>query len=133
MQEISGKTYVFGPNAREIESLQLDFAGADTADTADTAGAADTATLTIDLAGSDLQTWPVGLDGVYRLSPGENGLPLGVRGHWEDDGTFLFEYNSIANNDYVFLRLKYAGDRVTIDSLETAHEVGVALEGQVQP
>lgn len=119
-QEISGKTYVFPPNVREIESMRLDF------------DEADTATLTIGLTGRDLQTWPVGLDGMYRLSPGEQGLPLGTRGHWEDDETFLFEYNNIGNNDYVFLRMKYAGDSVTIDSQETAHEVSVGLEGHVQ-
>ena len=103
-QEIFGKTYVFPPNVREIESTRLEFDGGDTA------------TLTIALTGQELQTWPMGLDGVYRMSPGELGLPLGVRGHWEDDGTFLLEYNSIGNNDYVFLRMKFAGDSVTIDS-----------------
>lgn len=119
-QEVSGQTYVFAPNVREIESMRLDFDGSDTA------------TLTIGLTGRDLQTWLVGLDGVYRLSQGEHGLPLGVRGHWEDGQTFVFEYNSIANNDYIFLRMTYGDGVVTVDSLETAHEVGARIEGRLQ-
>jgi hypothetical protein len=39
------------------------------------------------------------------------------------------EYDNIANNDHVFLRMSFDGDRVAVESRETAHELGVRFEG----
>jgi hypothetical protein len=103
-----------------MESAGLDFDGSDVA------------TLRIKFAGQPLQTWPVGLDGVHRMSAGRLDLPQGLRGHWEDDATFLLEYDNIANNDHAFLRFHFAGDGVTVTMQETAHETGASFEGQVQ-
>ena len=71
------------------------------------------------------QTWPVGLDGVYRLSEGEYGLPLGMRGHWEGGQAFVAEYHSIANNDDIFLRMRITQYGVCKDAQETTHEDGL--------
>jgi hypothetical protein len=87
----------------------------------------------IKLAGSELQTWPVGLDGVHRISNGPNDLPQGARGEWVDDSTFMLEYDNIANNDHIFLRIRFMGDGVTVEAQETAHELGTRIEGKVQP
>jgi hypothetical protein len=87
----------------------------------------------IKLAGSELQTWPVGLDGVHRISNGPNDLPQGARGEWVDDSTFMLEYDNIANNDHIFLRIRVMGDGVTVEAQETAHELGTRIEGKVQP
>jgi CubicO group peptidase (beta-lactamase class C family) len=122
-QAVSGQTYVFPANPLMIESMALDFGGADTADTA---------AMRVVLSDSGSHIWPIGLDGVYRMIEGEQGLPLGLRGHWEDDETFLAEYNSIANNDYIFLRLHFSGDKLVIDAHETAHEGGSHVEGELQ-
>jgi hypothetical protein len=40
------------------------------------------------------------------------------------------EYDNIANNDHLFLRVTFDDDRVTIESHETAHEIGVRFEGK---
>jgi hypothetical protein len=40
------------------------------------------------------------------------------------------EYDNIANNDHFFLRLSFDGDKVTIESRETAHELGARFEGR---
>jgi CubicO group peptidase (beta-lactamase class C family) len=118
-KEVSGKTFVFEPNPLEIETLSLEFPG--------------TAEAVLILKHSDGETtsWPVGLDGVYRMSAGEYGLPQGVRGEWVDDQTFAFEYDNIANNDHILLRARFASDRLVIESHETAHELGVRIEGRV--
>jgi hypothetical protein len=86
----------------------------------------------IKLADRDLQTWPVGFDGVYRMSEGPYGLEQAARGQWVDDKTFVFEYDNIGNNDHVFLRLTFAGDTVKVAAQETAHETGPTFEGKLQ-
>lgn len=80
----------------------------------------------------ELGSWPLGLDGVYRLFPGAYELPQGLRGGWVDDTTFLCEYDNIANNDHLFLLLHFAGERLTVESQETAHELSVRFEGEMQ-
>ena len=122
-QKISGKTFVFAPNPLEIESIGLDFA---------TGESPIDAAMRIKLAGRELQTWPVGLDGVLRMSKGPYDLPQGARGEWVDDTTFILEYDNIGNNDHIFLRNRFAGDGVTVEAQETAHELGARIEGKLQ-
>jgi hypothetical protein len=74
---------------------------------------------------------PVGLDGVYRLSPGEYDLPQGNRGHWIDAQTFMLEHDEIANNDHILFLMQFAGDRVIVEGRETDHELGARLEGRI--
>jgi hypothetical protein len=111
-------TFVVDPNPLEIEEFTLEFA-----DPAD-------AVFRIVHAGGKRDAWPVGLDGVYRMSEGEYGLPQGLRGEWVDERTFSLEYDNIGNNDHIFLRITFAGDRVTVESRETAHELGARFEGR---
>jgi hypothetical protein len=49
-----------------------------------------------------------------------------------DDQTFACEYDNIANNDHIMLRLRFAGDLLVIESHETAHQLGVRIEGRVE-
>jgi hypothetical protein len=79
-----------------------------------------------------MPSWPVGLDGVYRLSPGEYNLPQGNRGHWVDAQTFMLEHDEIANNDHILFLMKFAGDRVILEGQETGHELGISVEGHME-
>ena len=105
-KEISGKTYLFGPNADELTTLRLEFS-----DSAE-------ATLYLNIQGSD-EIWPIGLDGQYRLSPHGQGL----RGYWADPQTFVME---IFEDGLGTRRLHFGDDRVEISS----PELGVRYEGQ---
>lgn len=122
---ISGKTFVFEPNALGIEKVQLEFNNNN--------NNSSEAMLHVTLTdGGQMPPWPIGLDGVYRLSPGEYNLPQGNRGHWVDADTFMLEHDEIANNDHILLLVHFAGDRVILEGQETAHELGVRLEGRIQ-
>lgn len=116
---ISGETFVFGPNPLEIDTLSFEFN-----DSAE-------ATLHITLDGSPMASLPIALDGVYRLFPGDYNLPMGLRGHWADDQTFMLEYDTVANNDHTLIRMHFEGDHVVVEGHETAHEVGVTFEGSL--
>ncbi len=118
---ISGQTFVFEPNPLEIETLGFEFN-----DSAE-------AILHFTPAGSDqMVSWPIGLDGAFRLFPGDYDLPQGLRGYWADDQTFVIDYDEIANNDHIIIRMRFEGDRVVVEGQETAHEVGVTFEGRLQ-
>ena len=117
---ISGKLYAFAPNPLQIDKLGVTF------------NAPAEALLQITPSGGAPASWPIGLDGVYRLSTGKYNLPQGLRGAWVDNETFVCEYDNIANNDHIFLRLHFTGDRLVIESQETAHELSNRFEGKVQ-
>jgi hypothetical protein len=66
------------------------------------------------------------------MSQGSYNAPQGIRGSWADDRTFVFEYAGIANNDHWAYRVRFDGDRVIMQGQETAHEVGVTIEGRLE-
>ncbi len=118
---ISGKTFVFEPNPLEIENLRFEFN--------------DSAEAILHVTSTDsgkTPPWPIGLDGIYRLFPGDYNLSQGLRGYWADAQTFVLESDEIANNDHVILRMRFEGDRVVIEGQETSHEIGVRVEGRLE-
>lgn len=117
---ISGQTFLFEPNPTTIESLGLEFNDSGEATFHFTAG------------GNEMVSGPVALDGVYRLFPGSHNLPMGFRGHWANDQIFVLEYDTIANNDHGVLRMRFEEAHVVVESLETAHEGGVTVEGRLE-
>jgi CubicO group peptidase (beta-lactamase class C family) len=115
---ISGKSFTFEPNPLGVEKMRLEFNGSDEA------------ILYLMLTDKgQMPPRPIGLDGVYRLSPGDYDLPLGQRGQWADAQTFVLEYDEIANNGHITLWMRFEGDRVVMEGQEAAHELGLRFEG----
>ena len=118
---ISGKTFVFEPNPLGVEKVSLEFNGSTEA----------ILHVTLTDVGR-MPPWPIGLDGVYRLSSGDYDLPQGNRGHWVDAQTFMLEHDEIANNNHLLFLIQFAGDRIILEGQETAHELGISLEGRME-
>lgn len=117
---ISGKTFVFEPNPL-MKALRVDFDASATA----------IAYVTLPES-SRSERWPVGLDGVYRMSKGAYGAPLGLRGYWADARTFVWEYAGITSNDHYTFRMRFEGDDVIVNAQETAHEFGATFKGHLR-
>ena len=117
---ISGKTYVFDPNPAALESINIEFDGSAEADFLAMSN------------GLVVSSGPVGLDGVYRFSPGPDGRPLAHRGAWIDAQTFFLEYDGITNNDHSLFQFRFEDDRVEVNVRETAHAVGAEFVGKLQ-
>jgi hypothetical protein len=114
-REISGLTYVFDANPLHLQTMRLDFnAGAE-------------ATLTLTIAGESPRIGRVGLDGVYRFSPGENGLEVGIRAHWADAATLLVEYDTVASIDAFDMTMQFDGDEAVIEAKDRTYQSGVRL------
>ncbi|MGB8817100.1 MAG: serine hydrolase [Rhizobiaceae bacterium] len=118
---ISGRTYELKPNPMMLKSIRLDF------------GAKDTAQLALAFTDAQPRSHVIGLDGVYRMSPGELGIPAGMRGSWENGHTFIAEYDGIAFIDAFDLRLDFKGGRVSFYAKDRTYERGVMIEGQSVP
>lgn len=118
---ISGQTYVLDFNPAQLKSVRLDFN--------DSVEAALQLTFGDNRPSSPQQ---VGLDGVYRLAPGDYNLPLGLRGHWVDAQTFMLERDTIANNDHATYVMTFTDNQVVIKGQETAHELGITFTGRLQ-
>jgi CubicO group peptidase (beta-lactamase class C family) len=112
---ISGKTFQMGPNPFGIESVRLVF------------DATPQANLQVTFAdGSPSPLAEVGLDGIYRLTPGLNldraghpfadfqNLSVGLRGRWTDARTFVLDYNTISNYYYYELQMNFDGDKLSL-------------------
>lgn len=136
-QTISGKTYEFEPNWMGLKSFALTFGAND--------GTA-TAKLQFQPALKQFQ-WgisakvrgaktimekrPVGLDGLPRISgDGMMGLPVALKGAWENERTFVFEYDEIANTNTYRLRLTFDGNRVSVQAKERTGLFDEKFNGQ---
>jgi CubicO group peptidase (beta-lactamase class C family) len=100
---VSGRRYALEDNPAGIRALTLWFPG----------GAE--ARLRIDAAGGRDSLRPVGLDGVPRRSAGGRfDLPVAVSGAWENDSTFVLDYDEVGNINDLRLRLVFSGRAVGV-------------------
>jgi CubicO group peptidase (beta-lactamase class C family) len=117
-QTVSGRTYRFAANPLQLQTLKLDFDGS-----------ADGRIAMTFADGQPPREGPIGLDGVYRFSPGENGLPVGIRGRWQDEGDFIAEYDGVASIDAFDLGFHFSDGRVSLRAKDRTYEAGVVVEG----
>ena len=116
---VSGRTYTFDPNPLMLGTMTLDFT---------TPG--DPSLLLTFTGGTPARGSTIGLDGLFRMSPGENGFPIGERGYWLDDTTFVVDYDQIANIDPFVLQVRFEGNSVTMDIRDRTRIEGVRVVGQ---
>lgn len=104
---VSGVAYQLEPNPLGLEGLMLEFADGPEAQ------------LTLLFADTpEPIVLPVGLDGRYRFVPGELGHPLGLRGTWQDERTFVLEYDTISNVTAVTLVLAPSTEGLRAEALD---------------
>jgi CubicO group peptidase (beta-lactamase class C family) len=116
---ISGRTYAFEFSPLDLKTIRWEFD-----DSAE-------AKLFVTFYNQPDRELRIGLDGVYRMYPiGEHDLLMGMRGSWIDSQTFLFEYDTITNQDAFRLELHFKGDTVTISAQERTHEAVTIIEGK---
>jgi CubicO group peptidase (beta-lactamase class C family) len=100
-QEISGKIYIFDANPLDFKRLALDFGAKK-----------DEALLTLSFRNRDFQV-PVGLDNVYRLTKA-TGYLRAYRGFWENDKTFVIDYQIVDFSERGKIRVTFEGEKMTL-------------------
>jgi hypothetical protein len=131
--EISGKVFHFDPNPFLLESLRLDFNSPNEA--------------TVQFGFTDGQQTPpapVGLDGLYRMTPGLNldrafhgfadfkNLTVGLRGTWVDENTFRLEYDTLVNRYFYLLEMQFNADQVSLKASERGTNAAGSFSGRLQ-
>jgi CubicO group peptidase (beta-lactamase class C family) len=105
---VSGKRYTFPLNPSRLDSLSLTFRDKSEA------------RLEVKYLGEDL-SFPVGLDGVYRLGPhGPLHLLAGAMGKWTAENEFLLDLNLVANINHYTLKIRFEGDRIEVTADEAS-------------
>ena len=116
---ISGRKYVVETNPRGLKSFSITFSGPNEA--------------VVHLESTDgrVEERPVGLDGIPRLSPGGRfGLPVAMQGRWENNHTFVFDYDEVANINSYRYRLRFIHDDVGIELSEKTGLVDAKFQGK---
>jgi len=100
---VSGKTYLLEDNPVGLRTLSITF------------NSPSGASVHLTFADNHTEVRPIGLDGVARLSPGGRfGLPVSVRGSWENKNEFLLDYDEVANINHYLLRISFNGTRIAV-------------------
>lgn len=116
---ISGKTYVFDPNPYGIEKISLSFEGEKEV------------LLNLSLEEGQ-QTLPVGLDNIYRISPGGEFGPLALKGFWKTDNEFVFYYNEVSNINNYQVNMTFEGDQVKVRVEELTGTGSATFGGRIE-
>ena len=104
---ISGKRYFVDKNPMGLQSLALTFPSENEA------------VLLLGFTDGRTEKRPIGTDGVPRVSPdGRYGLPVALRGWWETNRTFVFDYDEVANINCYRYRMTFNGDDLAIELSE---------------
>jgi CubicO group peptidase (beta-lactamase class C family) len=119
--KISGRTFVFEPNPLQLKTVRLSF------------NRSDEAGIFITFADDQSpRSGSVGLDGVYRMSPGQNNFPAGYRGYWADNQSFVVDVEEIANIEAYTVKLRFVDDQVVVEVNERTHEAVITFGGKQQ-
>ncbi|MBI5116183.1 serine hydrolase [Candidatus Poribacteria bacterium] len=107
--KISGRTFTLEPNMYGFTSLSLSFQKNDEA------------IMRLSLSSfegkMDLEL-PVGLDNVYRISPGRYGLPAAAKGFWKNKNVFMVDLDEMGNINHWQIRMKFKDEKVNVTMRE---------------
>jgi CubicO group peptidase (beta-lactamase class C family) len=116
--QVAGKTYRLDENWLGWRSFTLHFAPGEGRLTID------------DRVRGPQQPLAIGLDNVYRLSPGRFGIPVALRSAWKAEDVFALELNEVGNiNDWRFT-FTFRDNRVTLTGEEKVGSPGVTVAGR---
>jgi CubicO group peptidase (beta-lactamase class C family) len=137
VKKISGKTFALEPNWMGLQSLSLTFGASTTArmqfgfafkqsQWGTSAKARGKATI--------VETRPVGMNGAPHFSPnGILGAPVAVSGRWENDQTFVLEYDEVSSTNSFRLRLSFTDDGVSVQAKERTGLFEEKFVGRLMP
>jgi len=115
-QKVTGQTYILDPNPQAIQTVSMAFQSE--------AEALLHLTFSLDdiyvspanpqYMWSDVDR-PVGLDNIYRFSPGIYRIPMRMRGWWISDNSFVISADYIGNTGLERVQFTFEGDQIKID------------------
>jgi CubicO group peptidase (beta-lactamase class C family) len=114
-QQVSGQTYVLDENSLGLLSASFTFQE----------GEAE-ALLNLSFIDGNQAEWLIGLDNVFRISPGLYGLPMAVMGGWESDNVFVLHTDDMGKMQRNQISATFE------DGLMTIRIAGATLVGRIE-
>jgi len=119
-RKISGKTFIFEPNAIGLRSFSLSFE-----DEAE-------ALFKQDINGRVIEA-RIGLDGVYRISNSSRfGLPAALKGFWATENEFVLVFYEAANNFLYRTVVHFENDTASCRIVEKSGLVDLTLKAKIK-
>ncbi len=110
---VSRQWYALEPNLFGVAGCSLDFERTDEATLSLRLGPTAAQESALEVAVG------VGLDNLYRVSPGRFGLPAAAKGWWEGENVFVIDLDEVANINRWRLSLAFDGERLSLTMEET--------------
>lgn len=115
---VSGQTFVLDQNPIGLKEMSFLFTSKDAA------------SLSIGFVDGRREVRPIGLNGIPLVSPnGRFGLPVAVKGFWQDERTFVLDYDEVGNINHFRFRVNFREDTVGIELSEATADVTVTFSG----
>ena len=122
---VSGNVYPLEPNQYGLQTLSLTFKNKDDVVLSLSMNPA--------ITGMEYLEVPVGMDNTYRVSPGGRfGLPVALKGRWENNSTFVVSYNEIGNINNWRISTTFQDDKVTVHMQESTGLGEATFGGKIQ-
>jgi CubicO group peptidase (beta-lactamase class C family) len=121
-KQVSGKVYAFEPNVLSLRTLALNLSGPDPS--FEFVSGASTTT-------SNRNSGPLGLDGTYRTGGRARFGVNAAKGSWRDEKTFVFELQTLGNDDARQFTLTFEGPNVDLQ-FQNAFGWKTTLQGTTQ-
>lgn len=118
---VSGQRYVLDANQLGLQSLSLTFQEEE-----------EEGLLNITSIDGNQVEYLVGLDNVFRISPGRFGLPVAAKGWWESENVYVIHFDEIGNINQWRINATFEGDQVTIQMQDLTGLGSVTLVGQLE-
>ncbi len=118
-RQVSGKVFALEQNPMGLRAISFAFDEGDTA--------------VFGLRTDREESWPVGLDGVYRVSPGAPGSsPVGLKGLWKSEQEFDFLFNDFTAAQLIHARVVFQGNELLLRLEDPWDALDLAVRGTAQ-
>ena len=117
-QRVTGQTYILDPNSLGMHSVSLTFKEEAEALLSWTLSSDEAQLLPADPNYSSHGQSAVGLDNVYRFTPGLYRIPMGLKGWWETEETFVADRDHIGNTGQSRAWFTFEGDQLALQIWE---------------
>jgi CubicO group peptidase (beta-lactamase class C family) len=115
---VSGQTFVLDQNPIGLKEMSFVFTSKDAA------------SVSIGFVDGRREVHAIGLNGIPLITPnGRFGLPVAVKGFWQDERTFVLDYDEVGNINHFRFKVNFRENAVGIELSEATVDVTVTFSG----
>lgn len=115
---VSGQTFALDKNPIGLKEMSFVFKSKEAA------------SVSISFEDGRREVRPIGLNGIPLITPkGRFGLPVAVKGFWQDERTFVLDYDEVGNINHFRFKVNFSENVVAIELSEATADVTVSFSG----